>query len=304
MPTIGSARASSPPPEYHLRSVYSRRALPAIGACVVLLALTWIAAFHLTWFQRADQHLSLAFYDLTYLYYPAHPNGTFRFLVSLCDPWPYVLLCTLTIAFAFVRGQPQAGRAASIVLLGANLTTLVLKAVLPEPHTASLVAGVPPVSYPRWPSGHSTAALALALAVVFVAPQRLRSVAAALGAAFATVVAVGLLVLGSHLPSDVLGGFLVAVGWSLIAVNASFGEQGRARATHHLSSKDVTLGLGLSLALAVGCVVLAGPHATLSYAGGHGRFVAGALGIAAFSAATCLAVEARMSGVRRSPARG
>jgi membrane-associated phospholipid phosphatase len=279
----------------------------AIVACIVLLALIWTASFHVTWFQRADQNLLLAFYDLTYLYYPAHSNAVFSFLVSLCDPWPYLLFGALSVSFALVRRQTGSAWAAGIVLIGANITTFALKAVLPEPHIASLVAGAPRVAYPRWPSGHSTAAMALALSIILVAPVRLRPVAAAAGAAFAALVADGLLVLGSHLPSDVLAGFLVAAGWLLIAVTAVFVSERRTLVRRHRSIRTVpknALGLIASFGLSAGAVVLAGPHAIVAYAGTHGRFVAAALAVATFSSASCTALAVMLSDLRRSPPRG
>ena len=57
-----------------------------------------------------------------------------------------------------------------------------------------------------WPSGHSTAAMTLALCAILVAPPVLRTAAAILGGAFAVGVGYALLVLGWHYPSDVLGG--------------------------------------------------------------------------------------------------
>ena len=69
-----------------------------------------------------------------------------------------------------------------------------------------------------WPSGHSTAAMTLALCAVLVAPPALRAATALLGGAFAVGVGYAVLVLGWHFPSDVLGGFLVAGLWTSLAV--------------------------------------------------------------------------------------
>jgi membrane-associated phospholipid phosphatase len=69
-----------------------------------------------------------------------------------------------------------------------------------------------------WPSGHATAAMALALCAVLVAPRRLRPTVAALGAMFVAGVGLSLLILAWHLPSDVLGGYLVGMLWVALAV--------------------------------------------------------------------------------------
>ena len=60
--------------------------------------------------------------------------------------------------------------------------------------------------------------MTLALCAILVAPPALRAAAAMLGGAFAVGVGYGVLVLGWHYPSDVLGGFLVAGLWTSLAV--------------------------------------------------------------------------------------
>ena len=71
-----------------------------------------------------------------------------------------------------------------------------------------------------WPSGHSTAAMTMALCAVIAAPPRLRPTVAAVGGAFAVAVAYAILTLGWHFPSDVFGGYLVAATYVLLAVSA------------------------------------------------------------------------------------
>ena len=79
-----------------------------------------------------------------------------------------------------------------------------------------------------FPSGNSAGALAIALAFLLVVPRPWRPVTAAIGAAFTLAVSVGLLVLDYHYPSDVLGGWLVALGWcfALVALRQWREEQG------------------------------------------------------------------------------
>ena len=69
-----------------------------------------------------------------------------------------------------------------------------------------------------WPSGHATAATALALSVVLVVPPRLRPVTAVLALLFIAGVGISLLILAWHMPSDVLGGYLMAALWMALAV--------------------------------------------------------------------------------------
>ena len=64
------------------------------------------------------------------------------------------------------------------------------------------------------PSGHTTAVMSLALALVIVSPPRLRPLAAAAGGLLTVATVFSLLVLGSHYPSDIVGGLLVATAWA------------------------------------------------------------------------------------------
>jgi membrane-associated phospholipid phosphatase len=71
-----------------------------------------------------------------------------------------------------------------------------------------------------FPSGHATAAASIAVALMLVAPPRLRAPAVLVGCGFASAVGVSVVVLQWHFASDVIGGFLVAAGWGFAAVAA------------------------------------------------------------------------------------
>ena len=117
----------------------------------------------------------------------------------------------MPLVVALLRGRPRVALAVGAIILGANMTTEVLKHLLSAPRAGSLFpGGVAPVSPRSLPSGHSTAAMSLALASVLAAPARLRPAVAALGASLAIAVGYSLLATGVHFPSDVSGGFLVA----------------------------------------------------------------------------------------------
>ncbi len=97
-------------------------------------------------------------------------------------------------------------------MLGANLTTQVLKALAATGRTWSTTAPPRPGAFP---SGHVTVAMSLAMALVLVAPP-----AAALdwpplaGCAYASLVGVAVIALDWHRPSEVVSGYLVSVGWA------------------------------------------------------------------------------------------
>ena len=96
-----------------------------------------------------------------------------------------------------------------------------------------------------WPSGHSTAALTLAFCAVLVAPCACVRVVLALGLAFAAVVGLSLMILAWHMPSDVLGGYLLACLWISLAVAALRASDRRwpvARARRAPRAEDVLSG--------------------------------------------------------------
>jgi membrane-associated phospholipid phosphatase len=141
-------------------------------------------------------------------------------LVRLADPVPFALLSGAVLTVAFVRGGVRLAAILGTGLLGACVTTQVLKQLTADPRGIEFVpyAHVDPAA---WPSGHTTAATALALCLVAVTPARLRRRAAAVGAALAIAVGLSVLLLGWHFPSDVLGGICVAAAWMLCALAAA-----------------------------------------------------------------------------------
>jgi membrane-associated phospholipid phosphatase len=279
----------------------------------VALLGTWFATFHVGLFEHADQSVFRGFADLN-----QHPqlSALASFVAGLCNPQPFVYLAAIPVAVALLRGRPRLAIAIAAILLGANVTTELLKPLLAHPRAAWLLGGRPPVGAASWPSGHATAAMSLALTSVLAAPGRLRPVVAAIGAAFAVAVSYSFLTLGWHYPSDVFGGFLVAATWTLAVVAALLGaEERRARpATHPAGvtpaarpSLRVALappGAALLGALALACAVaVARPHEVVVYARAHEAFVVGAtaIGVMALVLATGLMLVLRRSALGGPP---
>src|SRR5436305_5740041 len=106
------------------------------GGGVLLLALTWFAAFHIGFVQRADQSVFRQFGDLR----AHHHVGSLAWrLATLCDPKPYVYLCAVPVAVALVRRRFLVAIAIVAILLGANVTTQLLKPLLAHPRATSLL---------------------------------------------------------------------------------------------------------------------------------------------------------------------
>jgi membrane-associated phospholipid phosphatase len=179
--------------------------------CVGGLALTWVVAALVPATHVRD---AVALYDFTRLSRPgvdALANG----LLHLLDPLLYTLWATVLVLVAIGRGRPRVALAVALVSAVAPLSAEALKPLLAHPHAR---VGWKYIDEASWPSGHSTAALSLVLCAVLVAPARLRPAVAALGGVFAAAVGCSLLILAWHMPSDVLGGYLVAALWTALAM--------------------------------------------------------------------------------------
>jgi membrane-associated phospholipid phosphatase len=263
-----------------------RTALVGAGTCLFALALVWLGAFHIGFVRHTDQSAFLQFYDL-------QGHGSIAWLVEhlvrLFEPNPYVFLVLVPMLVAMLRGRPRVVLAVGAIVLGANASTELLKHLLAAPRPA-----LPPAS---WPSGHSTAAMALVLASVLAAPARLRPAAAALGASLAIAVGYAVVAGGLHYPSDVLGGYLMAGTWTLAAVAALQAAERRwpvDRSASHTVSLRAALGapgaVVVGVALVVMVLVITRPHDVVSYARVHQAFMLEATAIAALSLAVSTAV--------------
>ena len=133
------------------------------------------------------------------------------------------------MAVAMARGRWHLALGAGAVIVGANVTTEVFKALVHRPHLVSN----PLISFNTLPSGHSTVAASLAAALVLVVPVRLRPLAATLGGLYAGGIAAMTLAAGWHRPSDaverVRGGGHLDVRRERGARRAAGGPARRAR---------------------------------------------------------------------------
>ncbi len=286
--------------------IRTRWALAGAAGCFVLLLVTWFAAFHIGFVRSADRSMFGGFYELSghsWIYRVADH------LAPLCNPSPYVYFAAVPIVVALLRGRPRVAVAVGVILLGANLTTHILKPLLETPREASYFGWTTPVFAATWPSGHATAAMSLALSMVLAVPARMRPAVAALGALFAVAVSYSFLTLGWHFPSDVFGGFLVAATWTLLAIAGLLALEARspggertispASIARALSPVGAALAGGTLLAM---IAVASRPHAVVTYADAHKAFVVGALGIAALGFAISTGIALTLTPSDTGPA--
>lgn len=284
----------------------ARWALIGVGVGIVALFVCWYAAFHIGFVERADQMIFRGFGGLRDR---PHVGAAANAIAHLCNPNPYVYLAAIPIVVALLRRRVPVALTVGGIILGANVTTELLKPLLAEPRAHALLVGkfLPPDAA-SWPSGHATAAMSLTLCMILASPARFRPAMAMLGAAFTIAVVYSFLALGWHYPTDVLGGFLVATTWTLLGVAALFAAQARHGRAQLLSGEAIPTGSALAPPIAtilVGAggvaaiVLIARPAAITSYAKAHETFVLGAAGIAIMAMA--LATGVMVALVRRAP---
>jgi hypothetical protein len=115
--------------------------------------------------------------------------------------------------------------------------------------------------------------MSVALALVIIAPPRLRALAATLGGVLTVVTVFSIMMLGWHYPSDIIGGLLVATFWACLAVIPLRGEVRAPSLRASVRAGAVLLG-------GAGLLVLTRPAAAVDYALANTTWLAGAVGIA------------------------
>jgi membrane-associated phospholipid phosphatase len=213
-------------------------------------------------------------------------HGLVVALASLADPAPYLVVGLALIVVAMRRRLPWRAGAVAALLVVTGASTQVVKHLLAQPRFEAWL-GTHQVGAASWPSGHSTAAMTLALCAVLVAPAALRPLVAVVGGAFAAGVGYAVLVLAWHFPSDVLGGFLMAGTWTAVAVAALRVVEPSEDAAEPRRGLEPGLGLGVAgAAVLAGVVVAVVPRdAVALYASERPTLVVGALVLAAVAGA-------------------
>ncbi|MBF5033536.1 MULTISPECIES: phosphatase PAP2 family protein [unclassified Micromonospora] len=127
-----------------------------------------------------------------------------------------LLAATAVIGFiALIRGRKALAVTATLLIAGANVTTQLLKHYLARPDF-----GIDPeraAAGNSLPSGHTTVAASVAVALILVLPRKLRVAGAFLGAGYAAAAGVATLSAGWHRPSDAVAAYLVVGAWAAVA---------------------------------------------------------------------------------------
>lgn len=179
--------------------------------CLAALALVWVLAELVPSIHLKDAVLLQDFMMRDY----GRVDTIAEVLPALLNPVLFTVWGVGLVLVALSRERPRVALAVALIMGLAPLSSEILKPLLAHSHVQVGWTHVGPASYP---SGHSTAAAILALSAVLVAPPRLRPLLSAFAVAFALAVGAALLIRGWHMPSDVLGGYLMALLWGFVAV--------------------------------------------------------------------------------------
>lgn len=109
--------------------------------------------------------------------------------------------------FAVSQRRVWSAVVALVLVTGANVTTQLLKATLLRPDLGGRTANT-------LPSGHTTVAFSLGVALLVVLPNRWRPLQVAAVAGMGTFVGASTVIGGWHLPSDVVAAFAVTAAWA------------------------------------------------------------------------------------------
>ena len=175
--------------------------------------------------------------------------------LSLISLVSFGLAVVLVFLVATMRGRTWLGLTAATVMLISILAAEILKELLPRP---ALVDGPAWILRNDFPSGHSTIAAGIGVAMLLVSPDRLRWLALPVAALIAGFIGQATQVAGWHRLSGSVGGVLlvVAVASSALVVLARTGlvsPSAHGRVSTRLQA--ILVGLGAILIL-VGAVVL------------------------------------------------
>jgi membrane-associated phospholipid phosphatase len=234
-----------------------RALLKGAALCAVAFVALLALAYGSSWARRVDASALQGFLGLQ----GGRVSPVTEAIGTLGNAVPVAIMSVLLAAVAFARGRPRVSLLVLLLVGATSVSSQALKALLAYPRYGAGISGAH--IYPAaFPSGHATASMTLGIALVLVVSPRLRPAAALVGAALAIAVSFSVVSLGWHFPSDIIGGFLLATGWTLVllaglrAADQRYPER-TARGALVVRSRalvDRVAGAGLTVALVVGAI--------------------------------------------------
>ena len=185
------------------------------------------------------------------------PDGFVEDAWTLLDAIGVVTLAGalgIVVLVGLGRGRAWSAVSAGLVVLGANVTTQLLKrVVLTRPDLD--VGGS--LDLNTLPSGHATVAMSVVVAILFVVPDRIRVPTAVAGWAYATLVGVSTVTAGWHRPSDAVAAAFVVGVWAVVGLFfLTWGEADRVARSADWRTASGTFAV-IAVAVVGGVAVLA-----------------------------------------------
>lgn len=190
----------------------ARRSLALVVAWMLACALAFWAVYHLTVRTSAgrlvaDASLRGAVLGRT------RTEGLVDNALGVVTVASLLAALVLVVLVALVRLRRWLGLMAAALLIMANLSAQLLKEVVLERPDLGL-SEFAPATLNSLPSGHSTAAFSVGVALLLVVPPRLRGAVALAAGAYSCVVAVATMFAGWHRASDSVASFLLVGFWA------------------------------------------------------------------------------------------
>ena len=191
----------------------------------------------------------------------AGSQGLIATLVAIGNPAPVALVGLLLAFTALARGRPRVALFVLALVAVTSVSSQTLKALLAHPRPQGVPAGIADAAFP---SGHATAIMSLAIALVVSMPARLRPAAAAFGLGLVIALSYSLVSVGGHFPSDIVGGYLLATGTALVllaglrAAGARYPEREERRKAVVVARRwtERVAAIGLAAGLSFGVLVV------------------------------------------------
>jgi membrane-associated phospholipid phosphatase len=189
-----------------------------LAVWLVLLAVLEAAGFLAVWHFFVD---STHGQQLDFVAITGNSIGRVRLATLVHNTLNGISIVSLTVAtiaigfIALARRRVALAVGAILLIGGSNVTAQVFKALIYRPDL-----GVDPeraAAGNSLPSGHTTIAASVAVALVMVVPAKARGPAALLGTLFTSLAGVATLSAGWHRPSDAVAALLIVGAWAAVA---------------------------------------------------------------------------------------
>jgi membrane-associated phospholipid phosphatase len=206
----------------------SKRLLIAAALAATLATAVYVLGVHTSLGQRFDNAALLGSHEQ---HASTRTNDTALLERITADSFAVVLLLLVTLGIA--RRRPRLGIGVALAAGGAVVTTdLLRRVVLDRP---LLVHSDLFYTANTFPSGHTAAAIACALALVVVSPPAWRGLAAVVAGSYAGFTAAAVQTVGWHRPSDAIGAaFLSFAAVTVVAAAlARWRPSGSGRGSGH-----------------------------------------------------------------------